>query len=159
VSRETIVRLVQEAQSFLWLQGIALFSYPKIVGFEKAIRAALQNRVDVRVLLMHPENPALEHILRDFAGNYVEMVRNEIRAGATFWKSLAQYGPLNIRFQEKGAMFGNLLQNDLRLIYTHYSLARATSESPTFIAPAGNPSYACYKQDFEWLWDRAAHDL
>lgn len=159
VPRENLIAFVNVAKSFVWFQGIALFAFPKIVGFEEALRGALGRGIEARVLMMHPDNPALEHNLRDFAPDYVEMVRSEIRAGAAFWRRLAQAGPLTVRFQKTGVMFANLLQSDAQIIFTQYSLARSTSESPTIIAPAAMPFYNSNRLDFEWAWARAAPDL
>jgi len=68
---------------------------------------------------------------------------------------LAAHGPLSVRFQTKGTMFGLLQQSDSQVISTQYGLARATSESPTIIAPSGTPFFETMKEDFEWQWDRA----
>lgn len=159
VPRESLLDFVREAKSFAWFQGIALFAFPKIVGFEEILRQALADGLEARVLLMHPDNPALEYVLRDFAPNYADLVRKEIQAGAAFWQRFSDAGALRVRYHRKGAMFGNVLQNDVRIIYTQYSLARSTSESPTIIAPAGVPFYESNRQDFEWLWNRAIHDI
>jgi hypothetical protein len=156
VPRESLVNFVRRAQSSLWLQGLALFAFPKIMGFEEAMRDALSRGVQARVLLMHPENPALEHNLRDFAPDYVELVRREIHAGAAFWKRVSEAGALNIRYHARGAMFSNALLSDEQIIFTPYSLARSTSESPTIIAPAGVPFYLSNREDFEWASNRAS---
>lgn len=160
VPRESIVSFVQDARSFVWFQGMALFAYAKIVGFEDAIREALGRGIEVRVLLMHPDNPVLEHLLRDYAPNYHELVRKEILAGADFWRRFSEQSRLTVRFQKRGAMFlAMFLQSDVRIIFTQYSLARSTSESPTIIAPAGVPFYESSRQDFEWSWNRASPEL
>jgi hypothetical protein len=138
---------------------MALFAYAKIVDFEDAIRDALSRGIEIRVLLMHPDNPALEHMLRDYAPNYLELVRKEILAGADFWKGFSDQSRLTTRFQQRGAMFGNVLQSDSRIIFTQYSLARSTLESPTVIASAGVLFYETSRQDFEWSWNKASHEL
>ena len=147
--------MVAEARTFLWYQGIALFSFAKLMGFEEVLREALSRGVEVRVLLMHPDNPALSHLVWNFSSNYLETIRGEITSGAEFWKRMSSQGPLNIRFHQQGAMFGNLQQNDVRALYTQYCLARPTSDSPTISAPAGSPFYRSMRQDFEWTWQRA----
>lgn len=159
VPRSEYVGFVKRAQSFLWLQGIALFAFPKIVGFREALADALKQGLEVRVLLMHPESPALAHLIRDFAPDYVSLVQKEIHAGAAFWQEMSALGTLSLRFQKSGAMFSNFILSEHGIIATQYSLARATSESPTIIAPASAPFYAVTRQDFEWAWNRAATTL
>jgi hypothetical protein len=155
VSREDCIGLVASAKSFVRYQGLALFSFVKIAGFEEAVKAALARGVEMRILLMHPDNPVLPSMVREFSPDYAEIVRSEIKSGAQFWMKLASHGPLTVRFQTQGTMFGLLQQSDAQVISTQYSLARATSESPTILAPAGTPYFNTMKEDFEWQWDRA----
>ena len=155
VSREDYIGLVASARSFVRYQGLALFAYVKIAGFAEAIKAALARGVEMRVLLMHPDNPVLPHMVRDFSANYAENVRSEIRSGIEFWTKMASHGPLTVRLQTKGTMFGLLQQSDSQVISTPYSLARSTSESPTILAPAGTQYFNAMKEDYEWQWGRA----
>ena len=94
-------------------------------------------------------------MMREFPTNYVENVRGEIKSGAEFWTKMASHGPLTVRFQKSGAMFGLLQQSDSRAIFIQYSLARPTSECPTILAPVGTPYYDTLKDDYEWQWGRA----
>jgi len=151
--------IVPDARSFVWLQGIALFSFAKLMSFESCLSGALARGVEIRVLLMHPDNPSLPQLLRKFSSTYVQAIREEIRQGAEYWKRMATYGPLSVRFQTDGAMFGNLMQNDTRVVFTPYSLARATSDTPTFSAPSASPLYVSLKEDFGWVWDQASPNL
>jgi hypothetical protein len=155
VSREDCIGLVTTAQSFVRYQGLSLFSYAKMIGFEEAARNALGRGVEMRVLLMHPDNTVLPHMIRDFAANHVENIRAEIKSGAEFWTKMATHGPLTIRFQTSGVMPGLLQQSDSRTIFTQYSPARPTSESATILTSVGTPFYDAMKQDFDWRWDRA----
>jgi hypothetical protein len=40
-------------------------------------------------------------------------------------------------------------------IFTQYSLARATSECTTILAPVGSAFHKAMKDDGDWQWDRA----
>jgi hypothetical protein len=104
---------------------------------------------------MHPDNPVLAQMTREFTTNYVDNIRGEIKSGGEFWSRLAKYGPLTLRFQRTGAMFGMLQQSDTRTIFTQYSLARATSECTTILAQAGSAFHQAMKEDGEWQWNRA----
>ena len=148
--------IVPGARSFVWLQGIALFSFAKAMSFEPSLASALERKVEVRVLLMHPDNPALPHLVRKFSSTYAQAIRDEIRQGAEYWTKLSSRGGLSVRFHSEGAMFGHLMQNDHHLVYTPYSLARPTSDSPTIAAPSTSPLYTSLKQDFEWAWGQAS---
>jgi hypothetical protein len=155
VPRDDCLGLIASARSFVHYQGLALFSFAKMGGFEETARAALGRGVEMRVLLMHPENPVLAQMTREFATNYVDNIRGEIKSGAEFWSRLTTYGPLTVRFQRTGPMFGMLQQSDMRTIFTQYSLARATSECATILAPAGSAFHEAIKEDGEWQWNRA----
>jgi hypothetical protein len=153
--REKLISSVKGAKSYFWLQGIALFSFAKIGGFEEAAKAALARNVEFRILMLDPDNPALEYILRDFSPDYLDLVRREIKAGAAFWRSLNVHGALQVRFQTKGAMLSNSILSDNLCVLTQYCLARSTSESPTIVTDSTSPLYQSCKQDYEWAWARA----
>lgn len=155
IPRENQIELVQSARSFVWYQGLALFSFAKIGGLEEAIEAALKRGVEVRVLIMDPANTALAHMIRNFSSNYVDNVRSEVAAGIEFWTRQARHGSLSVRLQTTGAMFGMLQQSDLRAMFTQYSLVRPTSDSPTLMTPNGTPFYEAMRTDFEWQWAKA----
>ncbi len=155
VPSEDWAGLIATARSFVWYQGLALFSFAKVTGYEETVRTALARGIEMRVLLMHPENPALSHMMREFTTNYVATIRNEITAGAEFWARMAMNGPLTVRFQKNGVMFGMLQKSNSRTMFTQYSLSRPTGESPTILAPVGTPFYDSIKADYEWQWDRA----
>jgi len=104
---------------------------------------------------MNPDNPALAHQLRSFSSNYLDTVRHEISAGIEFWKRLGQGRPASVRMQSRGVMYAMYQISDERLIQTNYCLARATANSPTYLAPSGDHAYRCARADFEWLWDHA----
>jgi hypothetical protein len=153
------IALVEEANTTLWYQGLALFSFAKIVGYTEAIKSALRRGVEVRVLMMHPDNPALAHVLRDFAAHYVDSIRNEIRGGAEFWNRLAAEGRLNVRYLKEKALFGALQMNDAQLVLTPYSLNRSTSDSPSIVVPEAAPLYQTTREDFDWSWSQATPEL
>jgi hypothetical protein len=67
VPRDDCLRLIASAQSFVNYHGLALFSCAKMGGFEETARAALGRGVEMRVLLMHPDNPVLAQMTRDFS--------------------------------------------------------------------------------------------
>lgn len=144
--------LIRNAGSALWYQGLALFSFAKLPEYEEALREALDRGVDVRVLLMHPDNPALPHLLHEFSSNYMESVRGEIRQGAEFWQKLAGADRLAVKFQTRGAMLAAIQMNDTQLVWTPYSLMRGTSDSPSIVAAHNAPLYDLVRQEFRWAW-------
>jgi hypothetical protein len=145
--------MIRNAGSVLWYQGLALFSFAKIAECEDALREAIGRGVQLRVLLMHPDNPALAHLLHDFSSNYIDTVRGEIRAGAEFWMKLAGDGDrLTVKFQTKGAMFAAIQMNDAQLVWTPYSLMRGTSDSPGVVAARDAPLYELVREEFRWAW-------
>jgi hypothetical protein len=131
--------VVDQAQTQLLIQGISLFGLARTDGFPEAIESAAGRGVNTRVLLQHPDNPATEHELRPFASNYSQEVREEVKGGVETWVKLAAGLPLmEIRLQTRGVVFGNLLHSDKSAIYTFYSLARPTSQSPTLVVEASS---------------------
>jgi hypothetical protein len=147
--------LVQDATSIVWYQGLALFSFAELPGFDKAIEEAIARSVEIRVLLLDPENPALEHLLRSITSRYVDSVREKIRLGLEYWTQWSSKGQLNVRLQRKGVMFAALQLNDAQVQWTQYSYFRGTSDSASIVAPSHAPFYTSAREEFEWAWGAA----
>jgi hypothetical protein len=153
------VALVQNATSVVWYQGLALFSFAELPGFEKALEEALGRSVEIRVLIMDPANPALSHLLRKVTSGYVDSVRETIKNGLEFWSRWSSTGQLNVRLQREGAMFAAMQLNDSQIVWTQYSYLRKTSDSPSIVAPSHSPFYASAREEFEWAWNAAAEPV
>lgn len=150
------IDIIRSANSFVWYGGLSLFGFAKTQGLVEEVQPALERGVNFRVLIMDPESPTLGHQLRDFSSNYVETVRQEIRAGLEFWRTLAADRALEVRLQKQGVMSAMLQMNDGRMMQTAYTIVRPTADSPTILATSNDPAYRSAKSDFEWLWGRAA---
>ena len=107
---------------------------------------------------MSPENEALPHQLRDFAGNYLQQVRLEIASGVEFWKSVLGSGG-DIALQRSGVMSGMAQVNEKRAILTPYSLSLPTADSPAFIAESATPMYRGAIEEFEFAWSNCAEKV
>ena len=153
--RNERIGIVRNAESFVWYGGLSLFGFSKMREFEEEMKAALGRGVEFRILIMDPDNPALQHQLRKISPKELDVVRQEIQAGIEFWKNIISNGPGSVRLQKEGMMYALYQMSDTRLIQTNYSLARSTADSPTFIASSRDHPYRCAKADFEWLWSRA----
>ena len=153
--RSERIGLVRSANSFVWYGGLSMFGFSKMTEFVEETKAALDRGVELRVLLMDPDNPALPYQLRNLGPNDVGVVQQEIRAGMEFWRNMVSERSASVRLQTAGIMYALYQISDKRLIQTNYSLARSTADSPTFIASSRDHPYKCAKEDFEWLWSRA----
>lgn len=155
---EERVRHIEQASDLVRFRGIALFNLPQRDQLRAAVQVAIARGVRFQVLLMSPENEALPHQLRDFAGNYLQQVRLEIESGVEFWKSVLGSGG-DIALQRSGVMSGMAQVNEKRAILTPYSLSLPTADSPAFIAESATPMYRGAIEEFEFAWWNCAEKV
>lgn len=148
------IALILSAEKTWCSRALASFNLPKRDEIELALAEAHKRGVEIRVLLMHPDNRALEHQLKDD----VNMIRKYIESGVEEWsKALAGSGEL--RLQTKGYMSGMTQFNDARGIITHYSLSSSTSDAPVAIVMSDDPLYRAARSEFDYVWDHASEPV
>ena len=152
------VRLVSEAREFLKFRGIAFFQVPMKDQFLDAVSEAVSRGVKVQVLLMDPENAALEHQLRDYSSKYFESIKNEVASGIEMWSSaIGSLG--DIRLQTKGFMKGLAQMNEKEALLTHYSISSPTADSPCMMVRANDPHFENERLEFDFVWSSLSRSV
>jgi hypothetical protein len=147
------IALVLSAQNIWWSRGLATFNLPKGDEINAALTAARERGVEIRVLLMDPENPALQHQLKD-PGD-AGMIREYIGSGIKEW-TRALSGAGELRLQTRGYMSGMAQLNESRGIITQYALDSSTSDSPVAMVTSDDPLYRAARAEYEYVWKHAS---
>ena len=150
------ISLVIAARKAWWSRGLATFNLPKGDEIKVELAAARKRGVDVRVLLMDPKNPALEHQLKE-PGD-LGMIREYIRSGISEW-SRALSGAGELRLQTRGYMSGMMQMNEARGIITQYGLDSSTSDSPVALVTSDDPLYRAARAEFDYVWRHASEPV
>jgi len=149
---EERVRVIDEAESFLDFRGIAFFSIPNKDQFLAAIKRAVDRGVKTRVLLMDPDNPALEYQLRDYSEGYLASIRSEVRMGAEMWADTI--GSLeSVKLQKSGIMTGLAQISEREAILTGYQIWQPTADSPCMILDNNEAFYTAEAGEFAYAWE------
>lgn len=149
---------INQSADFVRFRGLSLFNLPARDRLHQCVRAAMARGVRIEVLLMSPDNPALESQLREFVGTYVSQIRMEIEAGIEVWSKLVS-GSGTVSVQTKGMMSGMAQISEKTAILTPYSLATPTADSPIMTTPAGSPFYVAAIEEFEFVWAGCAKPI
>ncbi len=148
---------LERAQKNFDLCGISLHSWTRHSGAKRKIEQAVARGVRIRILMMHPDNPAIPLFINSkdtFAD--VEHVRNMIRLShSNFSKLLIGADNCEVRCVKGGAMHQQLIITDTESAAIFYLYSINTSESPMLYCPATGPLYQALGTEFMALWDTA----
>jgi hypothetical protein len=146
---------LERSQKSFDLCGISLHSWTRHSGAKRTIEAAIARGVKIRILMLHPDNPAIplfinaKETLAD-----VEHVRSMIKLShSNFSKLLVNAGHCEVRCVKGGAMHQQLIITDTEAAAIFYLYSITTSESPMLYCPATGPLYQSLCAEFASLWE------
>ena len=148
-------KLLEDASSTFEMMGIGLSSWRKTSGFNELVAAKAASGCRVRILVMHPENPALPHLFNESVqDDEIEDVKADIaRVYAFFQKVAAPYETVNVRQIRTGLPHYQLVRNDSLCVWIPYLYSERTSLSPLFHSDERHPAHAILGREFASLWD------
>ena len=149
------LELLEQTEREFAIAGINLNDWRKTPGFMDSIRRKLEEECRVRVLVMHPENPAFPGLINDLT---IAGSANEVRAGlaetTSFFEKLATTdGNLELRQISTGCPHFNLTLTDGVAVAIPYLYSARTALSPVLRCPSDSPLYETFRQEFNSLWD------
>jgi hypothetical protein len=151
----TRVELIDAASSTLICRGLAFLNVPMPEAFFGAVRRAVGRGVRPRVLLMDPDNPALEHQLHRHTDDYGRTVRSQIEKSLETWSDVLG-GQGEIRLQTRGFIGGMVQANEQKAILTQYSLITATHDLPCLVVHSAHQLYRAALDEFDTVWKHAS---
>jgi hypothetical protein len=149
------VELLEAAEKVIDLMGIGLYSWRKREGFEKIVEEKAAAGCQIRVLLMHEDNPALPALIKDDERALRE-TRREINWMLT---SMAEFGKANDNVEVRQILTGAptvyLVRTDQCAVcipYFHSRHAGMPPDRPLLQCAPVHPLYATLEQEFSDLW-------
>jgi hypothetical protein len=151
-------KIIEEAKEFLWLSGISLRQLGSYPDVRPALEKLGQGGADIRILIMHEDNPALASMLSGDIKDHAE-VREEISSSFGMWETMRRKIPkLVVRKLRRGIIYQQLFMNESRMLYTPYNMAVTTQFSPTIHTDENSELYRAQQYEFSALWKEAGHD-
>jgi hypothetical protein len=133
--------------------GIGLFAWRGTKGFRQSVASKSASGCKIRMLLMHPENPALSGLINEARGEDPSFIP---RLNSMFeWLSglAAENENFAVRRMLRGTPHWQLVRNDRRAVCIPYLYSETTSESPLWECGPRHALYGILQEEFETLWE------
>ena len=150
------LKLIRETERTLRLSGITLLSLGQYPDVRPALKEIAERGAEIKILIMHEQNPALTSMLNANMKNFTVKVRDEIVRSYEMWTEMGRTMPrLSVRKVRQGIVYQQLFMNESRMIYTPYNMSTTTYYSATIQADHRSPLYSGQRHEFTFLWDRS----
>ena len=145
-------KLLQDTKESFDIMGTALMGWRKSVDFRETALQKARDGCRIRILLWHPENPALPYISAD-----MEMQINNIKQNFAYFNSMAQECE-NIKVRQIRSMMAYffLTRSDQYTVVVQNLASRKWGGGPLFQCARDNNLYEIYRKEFEELWELAS---
>jgi hypothetical protein len=145
---------VEEARQRYYIAGIALNDWRGNAGMPEALRRAAQRGVEIRILTMHGDNPALSAMLNDRISDHTSQEVGALAEGVRkhFRSALGDFPNAKVRGIRKGALHQQIIIVDDRAMVTPYHFSSNTGRSPRIDARKGSGIFEAALREFNALW-------
>lgn len=146
---------VESAKERYYIAGIALGDWRGNAGMPDALRKAAQRGVDIRMLTMHVDNPALAAMLNTRISTHTaEQVGTLAQAVRDHFRSVIGNRPnAQVRGVRRGMLHQQIIITDDRALVTPYHFSSDTGRSPRIDARKGSGIYEAALREFNALWN------
>jgi putative hemolysin len=138
--------VANSAEKYCYLMGVSLKVWRLSDG--KRVLASLAERVPVRVLIMHPNNPGLQSMINpQLSGQRLDALKMDIQEMEESFRSIAKLNPsFQFRVLEKGMPYFQLILTDKTALVLQYMFCRETQDSHLQYVPRQSELYALFLQ-------------
>jgi hypothetical protein len=148
-------RLLAEATDVFEVMGLSLSAWRRMEeGLAKHLYAKASAGCAVRLMLVHPDNPVLPHLInRGIAEEDLATTQAELESMAAYFNGVAGSHP-NIEMRQilDAYPYANLLRTDLHAIYIPYLFSSRSNRSPLWKCNSDSPLYQTVTAEFEAVW-------
>jgi hypothetical protein len=149
------LRLLLETEQVFDLMGMNQDGWLRIKGFGEAVARKAAAGCKARILIMHPDNPALPQLINEALPELTpERTIFEIRYASQSFQRLAEANPnIELRQLRRGCLHAQLTRTDNHAFVTQYLYSRRPGWSPLWQCGRGSPLYQLVQEEFESLWN------
>lgn len=151
--RSKWLRLLKRTQSAFDIMGITLRSY-KGKAFRDALNEKAKNGCKTRVLVMHPENPALPQLINtSLDDESLDDITQAAKTMYIYFADLAEeYRHFEVRQILRGSPHFQLVRSDQYAMTTLYLYRGSPNDGPLLRCPHGSKLYRSFADEFEAVW-------
>lgn len=148
------LELMQETKEVFDVMGVTLSAWRKTKDFGKLVLKKAADGCKIRILLMHPDNPILNHLMYPDGMNYKD-VKQQISQNYAFYEKLSQeHENIEVRLIQNGIPHCFLTRNDQYAILIQYLSSQTWGAGPLWRCTKDFKLYGVAKDEFETLWNR-----
>jgi hypothetical protein len=146
---------LEETHGTFDLMSVAFKLWRDCRNFPDVLRAKIDAGCQVRILLMDPQNPQLEHLVNSgISGQSIERVRRNIDDMSRFFEDAIRGLPsAQLRYMKKGGQHFQLVLTDRVALLNQYLFSETSRHSPLWTIPSALPLYKTLQQEFHALWE------
>lgn len=152
---ENWLELLRNTSKGFDLSGVSLRWWTNKPAIKSLLLQKAREGCKIRLLLMHPENPALPQLhneTRAVCG--VEHLAAEIRGTFASFTELAGLHPnVEVRQVRQGCLTHQITRIDDKMLITIMLYSSGTAQSPMLECVAESPLYRTMSEEFDWLWN------
>jgi hypothetical protein len=147
--------LVRGARKTFDLSGITLRWWMKFLEFRTIVSQKAEQGCKVRILLMHPDNPALpQYIHSGIKVGGIKHVAAEIQGAYSIFKELSGAHPnIQVRQVRVGCLTHHVVKNDELMLIALLLYSQGSSQHPLLECYAASPLYKTVEAEFDTLWE------
>ncbi|HXY94910.1 MAG TPA: hypothetical protein VEP49_20790 [Acidimicrobiia bacterium] len=153
------MRLLEETERDFQIMGIDLYSWRYSQGKDTTFAQLVCEKADrgckVKMLLMHPDNPAFESTIAEMAWKLpIAVYRNNATQAFDFFHELAgEHANIMVRQVVHGCVLSQLTVTDNQAVYCPSMFSQRARFSPLWDCDNDHPLYEQLRQEFRTMWD------
>ena len=151
------VDVLRRTESRFDLLGISLVSWRKSRGFRSTLQERTAAGCTVRILLMHPDNPAFSGLINDDLeqGLGLAAIRDQTTWMHEFFVNELAAGNdrVQVRQVRSGSPHAQITLSDDQAFYVPYLYSDGVSDSPLLQCSSDHVLYATLDREFTALWE------
>lgn len=147
------LQLLESTEDVFEIMGVGLNSWRKTEGFGDLLEAKAHAGCQVRILLMHEDNPALPELNRRGLrkADYAQLIAN-IDAMKDYFLNLCNAPNIELRQMRRGCLHYQLSRTDQYAVAVQYFYGLQPGSAPVWQAAQGTKLYDWSAREFEMLW-------
>jgi hypothetical protein len=153
-SSDSWLQLLQNTTNVFELMGISLASWRRTRSFSATLKEKALNGCKIRILLMHPDNHSLRHLINDgIPETRYRSVLQGLKEACQYFTEIARTSTnIEVRQLRYGCPHCQMTRTDQQAVFVMYLFSELSHFSPLWQCPEGSPMYALMAQEMEALW-------
>ena len=138
------------------LMGLRLSAWRRMKGIGEALIEKAKNGVEIKILLIHPDNPAIKQLINDdISATKAEDIKRTAQENFEFYNKLAQQSEnIDVKQIVTGMPTCTMAVNDEFAFYLPYFYSERSGYVPMWRATKDSYHHKLLEKEFKTLWEK-----